>query len=252
MGAIPILGNLDDKKSLLRISHLASTVIHLAPPNQEGPKDLRTRNLIHVLSKGSLIQKLIYVSTSGVYGDCKGDYVDETRLLAPTNPRAHRRMDAETQLRAWGVHQNVQVTILRVPGIYAVNRLPLERIKAGTPALKKEEDVYTNHIHADDLARIILYTYFRGLPQRVINATDSSWLKMGDYFDVVAKTFGLPAPQRVSYEELRSRVTPQMLSFMKESRRLENNRLSELGIKLQFETVEDFLNTQKNRQGSLF
>ena len=252
LGASTILGNLDDLKSLQRIAKLAPSIIHLAPPNSEGQRDLRTRNLIKVLSKGAITQKLIYVSTSGVYGDCKGDYVDETRILAPTNPRAHRRMDAESQLRAWGVHQNVQVTILRVPGIYASNRIPIERLKAKTPALRTEEDVFTNHIHADDLARIVLYAYFRGLPQRVINATDSSWLKMGDYFDLVAKTFGLSAPQRVTFEELRSRVTPQMLSFMKESRRIQNKRLSELGIKLQFETVEDFLKTQKNPQGLLF
>jgi nucleoside-diphosphate-sugar epimerase len=252
LGASPILGNLDDSKSLTRIAHLAPHVIHLAPPNQDGRQDLRTKNLIQALSKGTKTQKLVYVSTSGVYGDCKGDYVDETRLLAPTNPRAYRRMDAEAQLRAWGVQQNVQVTILRVPGIYASNRLPIERLKNGTPVLTSEEDVFTNHIHADDLARVILYAYYRGLPQRVLNVSDSSWLKMGDYFDLVAKAFDLPTPQRVTFEELRSRVTPQMLSFMKESRRLQNHRLGELGFKLQYETVDAFLKTQKDQQGSLF
>jgi len=252
MGAVPIVGNLDERHTLKKIAHLAPYVIHLAPPNQEGLKDLRTRNLLHTLSQGGKTQRLIYVSTSGVYGDCKGDYVSETRTLAPTSPRGKRRMDAEQQLRSWATHHRVQVSILRVPGIYASNRLPIERLKAGTPALKHDEDVFTNHIHADDLARIILYAFYRGLPQRVLNASDSSWLKMGEYFDLVAKNFGLPSPKRLTFEELRTQVSSQMLSFMKESRRLQNERLKELGFHLMYPTVEDFLKQQKEKQGTLF
>jgi nucleoside-diphosphate-sugar epimerase len=247
MGAVPLVGNLDQWQTLKKIAHLAPYVIHLAPPNQEGPKDLRTRNLLRALSQGGETQRLIYVSTSGVYGDCKGDFVSETRTLAPTNPRGQRRMDAEQQLRAWAIHHRVQVSILRVPGIYAGNRLPIERLKAGTPALKHEEDVFTNHIHADDLARIIIYAFYRGSPQRVLNASDSSWLKMGEYFDLVAKNFGLPSPQRLTFEELRTQVSSQMLSFMKESRRLQNERLMELGFHFLYPTVEDFLQHQKEK-----
>ncbi len=247
MGAVPLVGNLDQRHTLKKIAHLAPYVIHLAPPNQEGPKDLRTRNLLRALSQGGKTQRLIYVSTSGVYGDCKGDFVSETRTLAPTNPRGQRRMDAEQQLRAWAIYHRVQVSILRVPGIYAGNRLPIERLKTGTPALKHEEDVFTNHIHADDLARIILYALYRGSPQRVLNASDSSWLKMGEYFDLVAKTFGLPSPQRLTFEELRTQVSSQMLSFMKESRRLQNERLMELGFHFLYPTVEDFLQYQKEK-----
>jgi len=252
MGAVPIIGNLDQRQTLKKIAHLAPYVIHLAPPNQEGSKDLRTRNLLHTLSQGGKTQRLIYVSTSGVYGDCKGDYVSETRTLAPTSPRGQRRMDAEQQLRAWAIHHQVQVSILRVPGIYAGNRLPIERLKTGTPALKHDEDVFTNHIHADDLARVILYAFYRGLPQRVLNASDSSWLKMGEYFDLVAKNFGLPSPKRLTFEELRTQVSSQMLSFMKESRRLQNDRLKELGFQFLYPTVEDFLKLQKEEQASLF
>jgi nucleoside-diphosphate-sugar epimerase len=252
MGAVPLLGNLDDSKSIVKIAHLAPNVIHLAPPNNEGPRDLRTRNLLHVLARGGRVQRLIYVSTSGVYGDCKGAFVDETRVVAPTSPRGQRRLDAELQLRSWAIAQRALVSILRVPGIYASNRLPIERLKAGTPALNHDEDVYTNHIHADDLARIILCAFYRGLPQRVLNASDFSWLKMGEYFDLVAKTFDLDPPKRVSFEELRAQVTPQMLSFMKESRRLENHRLAEIGFQFEYPRVEDFLKTQTSRQATLF
>jgi nucleoside-diphosphate-sugar epimerase len=249
-GAIPFIGNLDDYRSLKKLAFLAPSVIHLAPPNQEGPKDLRTKNLLRILSKGGVTKRLIYISTSGVYGDCKGDFVDETRIVAPTSPRGQRRHDAEQQLRSWAVHHQVRVTILRVPGIYAGNRLPIERLKLGTPALKNEEDVYTNHVHADDLARMVLLSFYRGLPQRVLNASDASWMKMGEYFDLVATTFHLKPPQRVTFEELRAQVTPQMLTFMKESRRLKNDRLQEIGFRFTYPTVKDFLDTQQ--QGSLF
>jgi nucleoside-diphosphate-sugar epimerase len=251
-GARVILGNLDDLQSLHPLAALAENIIHLAPPQQSGTKDQRTRNLLRVLAKGGMTKKIIYVSTSGVYGDCKGDFVSETRLVSPTSPRGQRRLDAEHQLRAWGANSRVQISILRVPGIYASNRLPIERLKAGTPALKSEEDVYTNHVHADDLARMILLTFYRGLPQRILHATDESWLKMGDYFDLVARYFDLPSPKRVGFEELRAMVTPQMLSFMKESRRLRNDRLKEIGFKFQYPKVLDFLEAQKHRQPTLF
>ena len=252
LGACPFIGNLDDGKSLKKLAHLAPSVIHLAPPNQEGLNDLRTRNLLRTLSQGGLTKTLIYVSTSGVYGDCKGDFVDETRVVAPTSPRGQRRHDAEQQLRSWAIHHQVRVSILRVPGIYADNRLPIERLKAGTPALKPEEDVYTNHVHADDLARMILLAFYRGLPQRVMNASDASWMKMGEYFDAVAKIFHLSPPKRVGFEELRTQVSPQMLGFMKESRRLRNYRLKEIGFNFTYPTVTDFLETQKSPQKSLF
>jgi nucleoside-diphosphate-sugar epimerase len=251
-GARVILGNLDDFQSLQSITRLTPNVIHLAPPQPSGGQDLRTKNLLRALGRGGITRRVIYVSTSGVYGDCKGDFVSETRTTAPTSPRGQRRLDAEQRLRAFGVANQVQVSILRVPGIYASNRLPIERLKAGTPALKSEEDVYTNHVHADDLARMVLLTFYRGLPQRILNASDESWLKMGEYFDLVAKTFELTPPKRVSFEELRAQVTPQMLSFMKESRRLRNDRLHEIGFRFLYPKVEDFLSTQKNRQADLF
>lgn len=248
MGAIPKYGNLDQAHSLTGIAHLANLIVHLAPPNSEGLRDLRTKNLLHALSKNSRLLKLIYVSTSGVYGDCKGDFVDETREPWPSSPRGKRRLDAEQQIRSWAIAHHAQATILRVPGIYAENRLPIERILQRTPALISNEDVYTNHVHADDLARILVLALYRGLPQRILNASDHSELKMGDYFDLVANALKLKKPPRVGFEELITQVSPQMLSFMKESRRLSNQRLSELGFSFQYPTVTDFLKTVKPYQ----
>ncbi|MEI7532199.1 MAG: SDR family oxidoreductase [Betaproteobacteria bacterium] len=243
LGVIPIVGDLDQLHSLKRLTSLASTVIHLAPPNSYGNKDLRTQNLIRILSQARGVRRFIYISTSGVYGDCEGAWVGEERTPSPMNDRARRRVNAESQIRAWAIKQNIAATILRVPGIYAQNRLPLERIRNATPILKEECDIYTNHIHADDLARIIQIAVYRGAPQRIFNASDESYLKMGQYMEKVATKFGLPLPPRVDFQGLKDQVSPMALSIMSESRRLKSKRLHEMGIKLYFPHVDDFLKT---------
>ena len=240
-GATPIVGNLDQRHTLKRLTSLASIVVHLAPPNPQGQSDLRTKKLLSILSQGGRVRRFVYISTSGVYGDCHGNWVTEETTPSPLSDRGQRRLDAENQIRAWAVTAGVNASILRVPGIYAGNRLPVDRLQAGTPALNPQEDVYTNHIHADDLAKLIEIAIFRAQPQRVINASDNSDLKMGEYFDLVADFYGLSRPPRVSREQLKGQVSPMMLSFMQESRRLSNNRIAELGYSLRYPTVGSFL-----------
>ena len=238
-GVTPILGNLDSPHSLYRLKGLADIVVHLAPPPLQGSLDQRTRNLVAILPRHG---KLVYVSTTGVYGDCKGAFFDETRPVAPVNARAERRVDAERVLRRWARHHEGKLSILRVPGIYAADRLPLERLRQGTPALLDADDVYTNHIHADDLAQIIALALFRAQPLRVYHTVDDSALKMGDYFDQVAAAFKLPLPPRVPRAELSKQVSPMLLSFMSESRRLSNERMkTELGVRLRWPAVSDLL-----------
>lgn len=238
-GAIPIHGDLDDPASLFRLAGLARTVVHLAPPPASGKLDLRTRRLVSALGR---VERMVYVSTSGVYGDCQGEEIAETRRAAPATSRAERRVDAERVLRNWARESGARLTILRVPGIYARNRLPLSRICAQTPALTASQDVFTNHIHADDLARIVVAAVMRGAPQRVIHAVDDSVIKMGDWFDLVADAHSLPRPPRLSRDALAERLAPDLLSFMSESRRLSNARMKvELGVKLAYPTVADGL-----------
>lgn len=243
-GAIPIHGNLDQPTTLWRLSQLAQQVIHLAPPPNQGQVDTRTRNLLRILAQHrGFIRQLTYISTTGVYGDCGGDVIDETRPTNPTSARAIRRVSAEAQIRSWGLSEGVKTSILRVPGIYAGDRLPIERLKKQSPALSAEEDVYTNHIHADDLARLIIYAMNRAPAQRLINACDDSQMKMGDYFDLVAQTFSLTKPPRLKRVDLAKIVDPMLLSFMSESRRIQNHRLDELRFRLQYPTVESFLSS---------
>jgi nucleoside-diphosphate-sugar epimerase len=243
-GITPIEGNLDHPETLWRIAHLATTVVHLAPPPLDGELDQRTRNLVQILSQqGRSVRRLVYISTTGVYGNRNGDFVDETSQLQPTSARAKRRVDAEQTLRYWAASQGVVLTILRVPGIYGPNRLPIERLQNNTPALQESFDAYSNHIHADDLARLTCAALFIGKPQRVINACDGSEQKMGDYFDEVASALHLPKPPRLLPDEVRAQVGPMMWSFMAESRRVRNQRLGELKRPLKYPRVKDYLKT---------
>ena len=245
-GALPLHGNLDDAATLSRLAGLADAVLHLAPPPGEGEGDPRTARLLQALSRrAGRLRRLVYGSTTGVYGDCGGASFDETRPVRPATARARRRVHAEAQVRAWGRRSGVAVSILRIPGIYALDRAggtPLERLRRGSPVLRAEDDVYTNHIHADDLARACAAALHRGLPQRVVHASDDTALRMGDYFDFAADLFGLPRPPRLSREEARQQLSPLQLSFMGESRRLLNRRLKrELRLALRYPTVNEGL-----------
>ncbi len=240
-GALPLLADLDDRASLRRVAGIADCVLHLAPPPGDGQRDQRTRNLLAALGSGqSLPRRLIYVSTTGIYGDCGGAHIDETRRANPQSARAGRRLDAERCLRAWGRRTGVTVSILRAPGIYAADRLPLERLKKGLPALGVSDDVYSNHIHADDLAAVCIAALRHGRSNRAYNVVDDSDLRMGDYFDRVAAAFKLPLPPRLSRVEAGQSLSPLQMSFMRESRRIGNRRLKEeLKMRLAYPTVDD-------------
>jgi nucleoside-diphosphate-sugar epimerase len=189
-----------------------------------------------------LPRRFVYLSTSGVYGDCAGEWVDEDRAPRPGTERAIRRLDAEAAISEWGAREGVETVILRVPGIYARDRLPLDRLARGTPALRPEEDVYTNHIHADDLAAILATGLQSARAFGIYNASDDSEIKMGDWLDLVADRSGLARPRRVSRAEASRLVPAELLSFMSESRRLSNSRMkAELGVDLRYPTVADGL-----------
>ena len=246
-GITALQGNLDRPATLRRLSGVATRIVHLAPPASEGWADHRTKALVHALRLRSAPVAVVYASTSGVYGNCDGAWVAETKSLHPETPRAHRRVDAEHRIRFWGRSAAVRTSILRVPGIYAPNRdggTPQARLLKGTPVLRAEDDVYTNHIHADDLARACLLALWRAKPQRAYNVNDDSALKMGDYFDFAADWYGLPRPPRIARAEAGQQLSAMLLSFMQESRRLLNQRMKqELGLKLLYPTVQQGLCT---------
>jgi nucleoside-diphosphate-sugar epimerase len=241
-GITPLRGNLDAPVTLRRLAGLATRVVHLAPPPGEGWGDPRTLALTRALRRRSLPDSLVYGSTSGVYGDCQGDVAIETRALHPDTPRARRRIDAEDAIRFFGRATGVRSSVLRIPGIYAPDRVggtPRARLLKGTPVLQAADDVYTNHIHADDLARACLAALWRGKPQRVYNVNDDTCLKMGDYFDRAADLYGLPRPPRVPRSTAKEQLSLMLLSFMSESRRMDNTRLKrELRLQLRYPTTD--------------
>ena len=245
LGITPLTGDLDQPDTLRRLAALGQRVVHLAPPPGQGWGDPRTLALTRVLRRRSKPAVVVYGSTSGVYGDCQGALVDETRVPGADSPRARRRLDAETALRFLGRSAHLRASILRIPGIYAVDRVdgtPRARLLKGTPVLQAADDVYTNHIQADDLARACIAALWRGKPQRIYNVNDDTCLKMGDYFDLAADLYGLPRPARVPRDTARDQLPLLLLSFMSESRRMDNTRLKqELRLCLRYPTVHQGL-----------
>ncbi|HEY0823678.1 MAG TPA: SDR family oxidoreductase [Ramlibacter sp.] len=248
-GITPLVGDLDAPRTLARLAGIADRVVHLAPPagdpQEQWWRDHRTHALLRVLRLRTAPRALAYASTTGVYGDCGGERVSEARPVLPRTPRAQRRVDAERQVRFYGRATGAAATVLRIPGIYAPDRpggTPRDRLLKGTPVLERQDDVYTNHIHADDLARAVLAALWRGRPQRVYNVCDDTELRMGDYFDLAADLYGLPRPPRVPRTTAQEQLPLVLLSFMSESRRLDNARLKkELRLRLRHATVESGL-----------
>ncbi|MGY2487555.1 NAD-dependent epimerase/dehydratase family protein [Cupriavidus sp. CP313] len=263
-GAVPLVADLDRPATLARLHGLATQVLDLAPPPGQGEGDPRTRALLAALrraawrkartsagmlpgepailpDRGRPRAAFVYASTSGVYGDRQGARVSEFHAVRPQTARARRRVAAERAVRGFGRGAGWRASIVRIPGIYAEDRLPLARLHRGTPALVPQDDVYTSHIHADDLARTMVAALFRGRAQRVVHASDDTELRMADYFDLVADRRGLPRPPRITRGEAREVIDKTLLSFMSESRRLDNRRLKrELRLRLRYPTVTSF------------
>jgi nucleoside-diphosphate-sugar epimerase len=244
-GITPLLGNLDEPGTLRRLAGLAHRVVHLAPPPSEGWGDPRTLAITRTFRLRGLPAAFVYGSTSGVYGDCQGGFAIETRATSADTPRAKRRIDAENSVRFFGRATGVRSSILRIPGIYAPDRVggtPHARLQKGTPVLQADDDVYTNHIHANDLARACVAALWRAKPQRIYNVNDDTCLKMGDYFDLAADKYGLPRPPRVPRSTASQQLPLMLLSFMSESRRMDNTRMKrELRVKLAYPTVDEGL-----------
>jgi nucleoside-diphosphate-sugar epimerase len=251
LGVTQVCGDLDHPATLHRLAGLAHAVLHSAPPPGSGKGDARSRRLLATLaSAASLPRRIVYISTTGVYGDCAGALVPETRPAAAISARGQRRVAAESLLRKRGRRGTTRVSLLRAPGIYASDRLPLERIRRGDPVLVAPEDVFTNHIHAEDLARACVAALERGGANRAYNICDDSALPMGDWFDRLADAFDLPRPPRATRAEVQARLSPMLLSFMGESRRLANVRMKrELKVCLRYPTVDAGIAAALQQQG---
>ena len=238
----PVMGDLDDAESLAGLPIGGKLVFYLAPPPGGGLVDGRMRNFCAAVGGEKVPEKVVYMSTSGVYGDCGGARVTEETPVNPQTSRAQRRVDAETTLLEWGRANKVPVVILRVTGIYGPGRLPLARLQQGHPVLNEKESPPTNRIHADDLAAVCVAAAEKAADGDIFNVSDGQPGTMTGYFNAIADLLELPRPQQVSMEEANQLMNPMMLSYLKESRRMDNRKMIEqLGVVLQYPDLESGL-----------
>lgn len=238
LGSNALQLDLDAESALPQLPAAKAELYYFVPPPGTGATDTRLRRVLAAMGHESLPRRIVYISTSGVYGDCGGDWVDETYPLNPTTPRALRRADAEAALQAWSAATGVPVIILRVPGIYGPGKLPLERLRKALPLLREEESPYTNRIQVDDLINVCRTAMARGIPGAVYNVSDGLPSNMTDYFNRIADFTGLPRPPVISRDQI-DQLSPGMRAFMEESKRLDTRRMrEELGVRLKYPTLE--------------
>lgn len=208
----------------------SSVLMYLVPPPRNGRVDTRMSNFIDYLqacekSSGQPVQKIVLISTTGIYGDCDGEWIDESRPPNPQADRAYRRLDAETQLQDYCVQHGIDCIIFRVPGIYAMDKLPLKRISSGEPIVRAEDSGYTNRIHAEDLAAFCVEAMTEPVAAGIYNCCDGNPSTMNDYFLRVAEVMELPAPPQISLQQAQAELSPGMLSYLAESKRISNEKL---------------------------
>ena len=240
-----VQGNLDEVTNLTHVPLQNTLLFYFAPPPNHGTTDPRLRSVLTAITPANQPTKIVYISTSGVYGDCQGDWVTEDTPTHPRSERGMRRLDAEMALQDWQQNTGIPVVILRVPGIYGPGRLPIDRIKQGLPVVREEEAPYSNRIHADDLARIcVAAALVTHSGAQIYNVSDGNPSSMTDYFNKTADLLGLPRPPTISMAEARTCLTPGMLSFIEESRRINSHKMrEELGVSLLYPTLASGLPT---------
>ncbi len=215
---------------------------YFAPPPAKGREDRRVARLIEGFAEAGEPRRVVYLSTTGVYGDCAGEWIDETRAPAPAADRAYRRLDAENRWRNWSRESGGELVILRVAGIYGPGKLPLARLESGRPMVAESDSPITNHIHTLDLVEICQIAMARGEPGEVYNVCDGHPGSMTGYFNTVADFLGLPRPPLITLQDAQAQLTPGMLSYLGESRRLSNRKLiDELGVTLGYPTLAEGL-----------
>jgi nucleoside-diphosphate-sugar epimerase len=242
LGIRTMVADLDDPTTLTGLPTAGATLFYFAPPPGGGHLDPRVLNFCTAIATGTEPVRLIYMSTSGVYGDCGDAVVTEETPAFPQTARGKRRLDAETVFREWGHKRGVPVIILRVTGIYGPGRLPVSQITSGQPVLDERIANLTNRIHADDLARVCLAAAERAEDGDLFNVSDGHPGTMTEYFNAAADFLGLPRPRQVSWEEAQQVMSPLMLSYVSESRRMDNRKMLEkLGVTLRYPTLTEGL-----------
>ena len=238
----PVVSDLDRPETLQDIPTKGATVFHFAPPPSLGQQDTRFRNLLACFDANGLPEKIVLLSTTAVYGDCNGEWIDESAEVNPQTDRGRRRLDAERALQLWAEAHNVSYVILRVSGIYGPGRLPVERLSKGLPILREDLAPFSNRIHQDDLAMVCVAAAKHAPEGAVYNVCDGNPSTMSHYFKAIAKALDLPMPPELDREQAEKQLSAGMLSYLNESRRLSNRKMrEELRITLKYPDLESGL-----------
>ena len=231
--------DLDDLPDDITFNLTGSCLYYLVPPPSTGKLDLRIRRFLQAINETNLPKRVILISTTGIYGNCADDWVDEQRVPSPDTDRGRRRLDAEEVLQAWGKQHNVKVIILRVAGIYGADRLPLKRLQAGTPVLRLDQSPWSNRIHIDDLVQACLKARHYTGTAVYFNICDGHPSSMSDYFIRVAKAMNLPVPPQIDLDECKRLFSDNMISYLLESKKIDNTRmLIDLGVCLEYPDIQ--------------
>ncbi len=241
-GVMPIPGDLDRPVSLPGIPAAGARVYYFAPPPPAGTDDPRIEAFLQVIRGDPPPQRVVLISTTSVYGDCQGRWIDERCPPNPQTDRARRRLAAENALRAWAQQTGAEAVVLRVAGIYGPGRLPVERLRSQLPVLREQHSPWSNRVHVDDLAAICLAAADRGRPGAIYNVSDGHPSTMTDYFNRAADALALPRPPQVDWREAQASFDVDMLSYLAESRRLDTTRArTELEFRPRYPTLDSGL-----------
>lgn len=231
-----------DQDPLPFLPSRSEQVFYFAPPRDRGTTDSRMGHVLDAFGCKGALRRLVYISTTGVYGDCEGAWVDENRPVNPGTDRARRRLDAENRLRDWSRECGAELVILRVAGIYGPDRLPLARIREGLPLVRAEEAPFTNRIHEVDLVQVCVAAMEEPVDGEIFNVSDGRPGTMAEYFDAVADRADLPRPPKIPMAEAAAHLSKGMLSYMQESRRLSNRKMLErLKVELRYPNLDQGL-----------
>ena len=250
LGLNTIQFDLDTDEDFDRLPVKNSLIYYLAPPPRSGHADPRIRRFLDHIQQDALPAQFVYMSTSGVYGDVEGAWITENSPPDPDSDRGKRRLDAETAVRDWADKSGTDHIILRVPGIYGPGRIRVEKVKNHEPVLREHDAPYSNRIHADDLARICMAAAKKGKPGAMYNTSDGNPSSITDYYQTIAKLLGEEPPPTISMEEAKEVMSPMALSFLQESKRLDNSKmLQELGVQLLYPEAEAGLRASLKEMG---
>lgn len=203
-----------------------SRIVYFLPPQPKGKNDLRMQAFISILENlHNSPKKILLISTTGVYGNCDGEWIDESREVNPQADRAHRRLSAEKQLLTYCDKNKISCIIFRVPGIYSKEKLPIKRITSGEPIVSAEDSGYTNRIHADDLSAFCAEALVEDIGSGIYNCCDGHPSTMNEYFVKVADVMSIPRPAEITLLQAQDELSAGMLSYLAESKRISNKKL---------------------------